>query len=73
MIGEHNNTRCLISTNSIVQGLTKEVSLALPGLHALTGCDYIPDFLNKGKVGPLDLVINTTFSRSVRKPFDRTK
>jgi hypothetical protein len=51
-----NNTRRLININNIVQNLTKDVALALPGLHAITGCDYVPAFFNKGKIKPFELM-----------------
>jgi mannose-6-phosphate isomerase class I len=48
--------RRLVNINNIVQNLTKDVALALPGLHALTGCDYVPAFFNKGKIKPFELM-----------------
>ena len=30
--------------------------MALPGLHAFTGCDFTASFLRKGKVKPYDIV-----------------
>ena len=29
---------------------------ALPGLHALAGCDYTASFMNKGKQKPFDMM-----------------
>lgn len=37
--------------------LGKDTALALPGLHALTGCDSTALFLNKGKIRPLEIVL----------------
>ena len=62
-----NNSRRTVSINNLVQGLTKDVALALPGLHALTGCDYIPSFYNKGKIKPYDMMKkNDAFIKSMQ-------
>ena len=34
--------------------------MALPGLHAFTGCDFTASFLGKGKVKPYDIVETST-------------
>ena len=62
-----NNTRRLITINNIVKNLTKEVALALPGLHALTGCDYVPTFFSKGKIKPFELMKKHSIFTQCRK------
>ena len=47
------NTRRYINVSHMVDKIDKPVITALPGLYALTGSDYTPAFLNKGKVRPL--------------------
>ena len=60
-------TSHLISINNIVEHLGKDMALALPGLHALTGCDYTQAFLNKGKIKPFNLVMkNKKFQECMR-------
>ena len=49
-----NNTRRFISINDLVDKIDNDELIALPGLHAFTGCDYMPSFLNKGKIKPMD-------------------
>ena len=68
---DSNNTRRLLSINDLVQNLTMETALALPGLHALTGCDYIPEFLNKGKVKPFELKMKDNRFIECMKTLDR--
>lgn len=51
------NTRRFININELAEKLGSDVCTALPGLHALTGCDYTASFLNKGKIKPLELML----------------
>ena len=52
-----NNTRCFISINDLVDKIDNGVLIALPGLHAFTGCNYTSSFLNKGKIKPMDIMM----------------
>ena len=63
-----NNTRRHINITNLVDNMDIELLDALPGLHALTGCDYTASFMNKGKVKTLDLLkTNMRFSEAVAK------
>ena len=52
-----NNTRRFISINDLVDKIDNDVLIALPGLHAFTGCDYTPSFLSKEKIKPMDIMM----------------
>ena len=52
-----NNTRCFISINDLFDKIDNGVLIALPGLHAFTGCDYMPSFLSKGKIKPMGIMM----------------
>ena len=54
-----NNTRRFISINDLVDKIGNDVLVALPGLHAFTGCNYTSSFLNKGKVKPMDIMMKS--------------
>ena len=54
---DSNNSWHLTSIYNVLQNLKKEVVLALPDLHVLTGFIYIPAFLYKGKIDRLELVM----------------
>ena len=49
------NTRRYIDINNLANHLGSQVCKALPGLHALTGCDYESSFARKGKIRPLQI------------------
>ena len=62
---------------SIYDSLGPDVCSALPGMHALTGCDTVSAFVGKGKVAALKLVqtnpdISTTLAKTVTQ-FRRSK
>ena len=46
----------VVDVKQICSALGQEVITALPGLHALTGCDTVSSFAGKGKKVALDLV-----------------
>ena len=46
----------VINITQVCEQLGVEVCRALPGLHALTGCDTVSSFAGKGKKAALDLV-----------------
>ena len=45
-----------IDISKVVLALGSQVCLALPGLHAFTGCDSVSAFFGKGKVAALKIV-----------------
>ena len=47
------NTRRYVHITELARHLGPVFCKALPGYHALTGCDYTAAFLGKGKVNPL--------------------
>ena len=47
---------CVITVTQVCEQLGVEVCRALPGLHALTGCDTVSSFTGKGKKAALDIV-----------------
>lgn len=47
-LGIGNSTR-IVNVTSMYKKLGDDVSKSLPGLHAFTGCDFIPAFYRKGK------------------------
>jgi len=47
------NTRRYVHITALANHLGPVVCKALPGYHALTGCDYTSPFFRKGKVNPL--------------------
>lgn len=47
------NTRRYVHITELANHLGTAVCKALPGYHALTGCDYTSPFFRKGKVNPL--------------------
>lgn len=49
-------TKRTINATLLAQKLGPEVSKALIGLHAFTGCDFIPCFRGKGKVRPFSVM-----------------
>ena len=49
--------RRFIGINDLVDKIDNDVLIALPGLHAFTGCDYASSFLNKGKIKPMDIMM----------------
>ena len=55
-----NNTRRYISVNGLYVTLGEQLSSALPGFHAFTGCDYLAAFSRKGKVRPFKLLETDT-------------
>ena len=46
----------VITVTQVCEQLGVEVCRALPGLHALTGCDTVSSFTGKGKKAALDIV-----------------
>lgn len=48
-----------IDIKKVSQALGEDVSRALPGLHAFTGCDTVSAFSGRGKVGALKLLMNS--------------
>ncbi|CAB4014755.1 Hypothetical predicted protein [Paramuricea clavata] len=50
--GEHSR---ILSLDVISSSIPPELSSALPGLHAFTGCDYTSSFFGKGKAKALKL------------------
>ena len=46
----------VINVTQVCEQLGVEVCRALPGLHALTGCDTVSSFAGKGKKAALDIV-----------------
>ena len=54
-----NNTRRFISINDLVDKIDNNVLIALPGLHAFTGCNYTSSFLSKEKINQWTLWWNT--------------
>lgn len=50
-----NNTRSYVDITALANHLGPVLCKALPGYHALTGCDYTSPFFRKGKVKPLQL------------------
>ncbi|GFV03419.1 uncharacterized protein TNCV_596271 [Trichonephila clavipes] len=52
-VGNHER---LISINDLYQDLGISLSKALPCFHAMTGCDYTPEFFRKGKLKPFKLL-----------------
>ena len=50
------NKRRLIDINKIQSVLGEDISQALPGFHAFTGCDTTSAFVRRGKRGPLTLM-----------------
>jgi hypothetical protein len=49
------NTRRYIHITALANHLGPCLCKALPGYHALTGCDYTSSFFRKGKVNPLKI------------------
>ena len=49
----NDNTRRYVHITELANHLGTAVCKALPGYHALTGCDYTSPFFRKGKVNPL--------------------
>ncbi|KAG1693768.1 Peripheral-type benzodiazepine receptor-associated protein 1 [Nymphon striatum] len=47
------NTRKYAHINTLANHIGPVLCKALPGYHALTGCDYTSSFFRKGKVNPL--------------------
>ena len=47
------NSRRLANITDLAEHIGPLVCKALPGYHALTGCDYTSSFFGKGKVNPL--------------------
>ena len=62
---DSNNTRRLINISDLAVKLTKEVCDALPGFHALTGCDYTASFMRKAKSRPFEIMKNSKEFTSV--------
>lgn len=54
-IGVGNHQR-YINVIDLFNVLGKNVCKALPGFHAMTGCDYTPAFFRKGKLRPFKLL-----------------
>lgn len=65
LLGTGNNVRYL-NVNELYKTLGHRLSVALPGLHAFTGCDYNPCFFNKRKTKPLTILEE---SEDFRKAF----
>ncbi len=59
-----NNTRRYIDVTSLASHLGSDMTQALPGFHAFTGCDYTAAFFRKGKVRPLSLMEKGDFVTS---------
>ena len=55
-----------IAISKVVLALGSQVCLALPGLHAFTGCDSVSAFFGKGKVAALKIVRR---NQSFQNPF----
>ena len=53
------NTIRYIHITHVVSGIDPNLVDALPGFHAFTGSDYTPCFMNKGKLNPLKIMMNT--------------
>ncbi len=51
------NTRRYVHITELSSHLGPIQCKALPGYHALTGCDYTSSFFRKGKVSPLKTAI----------------
>ena len=59
------NTLRYINVSAISAKLGPQLSNALPGFHAFTGCDYCPAFARKGKIAPLKILENNvSFQRA---------
>ena len=59
------NTLRYINFSAISAKLGPQLSNALPGFHAFTGCDYCPAFARKGKIAPLKILENNvSFQRA---------
>ena len=50
------NKRCLIDTQSLAQKVGKDMCMALPAIHAFTGCDTTSAFMCKGKLMALKII-----------------
>ena len=50
------NNQRILNVNAIHKTLGEKLCSALPGFHAITGCDYIPAFFGKGKNRPWKLL-----------------
>ena len=58
----------VINVTQVCEQLAVEVCRALPGLHALTGCDTISSFSGKGKKAALDIVKSSIHRIGERVP-----
>ncbi|CAH1107994.1 unnamed protein product [Psylliodes chrysocephalus] len=52
-VGNHQQ---YVKINNMYNILGTTISKALPGFHAMTGCDYTPAFFRKGKLKPFKLL-----------------
>lgn len=52
------NKRRLIDVQSVIRDVGKDICMALPAIHAFTGCDTTSAFVRKGKLMPLKIVLN---------------
>lgn len=59
-----NNTRRYIDVTLLASHLGSDMTRALPGFHAFTGCDYTAAFFRKGKVRPLSIMEKGDFVTS---------
>lgn len=57
--GGKNKDKFIINVRSIYEKLGPLLSKALPGFHAITGCDQNPAFYNKGKLRPYKKLVGS--------------
>ncbi|CAH1110719.1 unnamed protein product [Psylliodes chrysocephalus] len=55
------NHQRYVNINHMYNILGNTISKALPGFHAMTGCNYIPAFFRKGKLKPFKLLIKSVY------------
>ena len=65
-LGSKNNRR-LIDILDLATQLTPTICEALPGFHALTGCDYTASFMRKAKKMPFEIMMkNPRFTAAIK-------
>ena len=56
----------MIDISGLANRLTATICDALPGFHALTGCDYTASFMRKGKWKPFQIMkTNSRFTAAI--------
>ena len=51
------NSLRFIDITKLAHNLGMQVTQALPGFHAFTGCDFSPSFVGKGKTRPVNILL----------------